>query len=98
MFNHFGIQNNQNNTNKFETIQMARKDLIGEIQAIIDYDNHIHLSENTLAKQTWENIKNEELNHVGELLGLLMYLDPTQKIYVETGLKEFNDRLTNSNY
>lgn len=26
----------------FETLQKARNDLMGEIQAIIEYDNHIH--------------------------------------------------------
>jgi len=78
----------------FETLQKARHDLVGEIQAIMDYDNHIHTSTNKMAKLTWENIRNEELVHVGELLGLLNYLAPYQKQYVEDGVKEFNERLT----
>lgn len=85
--------NTQNGANDFETLQNARKDLIGELQAIIEYDDHLHKTNNEIAKATWENIRNEELTHVGELLGLLNYLAPYQKAFVEQGLNEFNDRL-----
>lgn len=86
---------NQNAINNFETLQNARKDLVGEIDAIIQYDDHLHKTDNELARTTWENIRNEELTHVGELLGLLYYLAPYQKAFVEQGLSEFNDRLNN---
>ncbi|MDE5655042.1 MAG: hypothetical protein K2I46_05485, partial [Clostridia bacterium] len=62
---------NPDNVNDFETLQNARKDLIGELEAIIQYDDHLHKTENELAKITWENIRNEEMTHVGELLGLI---------------------------
>ena len=75
----------------FDTLQKARQDLIGEIQAVIEYDAHIHSTNNALARQTWIAIKNEELAHIGELLGLLNYLDPEQKQYVQKGLTEFYD-------
>lgn len=77
----------------FSTLQKARQDLIGEIQAVIEYDDHIHNTTDKLAKETWENIKSEELTHVGELLGLINYLDPTQKKFVEQGMKEFAERM-----
>ena len=89
--------NNQNNANDFETLQNARKDLVGELQAIIEYDDHLHKTNNEIAKATWENIRNEEITHVGELLGLLYYLAPYQKAFVEQGLNEFNDRLNKKN-
>ena len=79
--------------NGFETLQNARKDLIGELDAIIQYDYHLHTTDNELACLTWENIRNEELVHVGELLGLLNYLAPYQKSFVEQGIKEFNERM-----
>ena len=85
--------NNQNSANDFETLQNARKDLVGELQAIIEYDDHLHRTNNEIARDTWENIRNEEMTHVGELLGLLYYLAPYQKTFVEQGLNEFNDRL-----
>ena len=80
----------------FETLQKARQDLVGEIQAIIEYDTHIRNTQDRLARKTWENIKGEELTHVGELLALIDYLDPTQRIFVENGIKEFSER-KNSN-
>ena len=73
----------------FDTLQKARQDLIGEIQAVIEYDSHIRSTNDRLARQTWQSIKNEELVHIGELLGLLNYLDPYQKQFVEKGLTEF---------
>lgn len=84
---------NSNSAMEFETLQNARKDLIGELEAIIQYDEHLHRTNIEIAKATWENIRNEELTHVGELLGLLNYLAPYQKQYVEQGLTEFNERL-----
>lgn len=77
----------------FEELQKARRDLIGEIEAIIEYDNHIKSSTDRLTQQTWLDIKNEELVHVGELLALIGYLDNSQKEYVEEGINEFNERL-----
>ena len=73
----------------FDTLQKARQDLFGEIQAVIDYDEHIHTTTVPLTRETLLHIKNEELVHVGELLALINYLDPTQKQYVEKGFAEF---------
>ena len=73
----------------FDTLQKARQDLIGEIQAVIEYDAHIHTTTVPLARETWQHIKSEELVHVGELLALINYLDPSQKQYVEKGFADF---------
>jgi hypothetical protein len=81
----------------FNNLQKARLDLIGEIQAIYDYDNHIVTTTDPIARQTWQDIKEEELVHVGELMGLINYLDSSQRQFVENGLKEFNERLNNQN-
>ena len=90
MFNYNNQYFNDNNSiMSFDTLQKARQDLVGEIQAVIEYDAHIHSTNNPLARQTWEHIKNEELTHIGELLGLINYLDPSQKTFVEKGLAEF---------
>lgn len=79
----------------FETLQNARKDLVGEIDAIIQYDAHLHCTNDKIAKATWENIRNEELKHVGELLSLLFCLAPYQKALVEDGMTEFHERMKN---
>lgn len=98
MFNFFLNGNNTNTGNSnavvdFESLQNARRDLIGELDAIIQYDDHLHRTNIEIAKETWVNIRNEELVHVGELLGLLCYLAPYQKPLIERGLKEFDERL-----
>lgn len=80
-----------------ETLQNARRDLIGELEAIIQYDDHLHKTNVEIARSTWVNIRDEELAHVGELLGLLFYLAPYQRKFVEQGLKEFDDRLAKQN-
>ena len=77
----------------FDALQKARKDLIGELDAIIEYDDHIHTSNVEAANATWVDIRNEELVHVGELLGLILYLAPYQRKFVEDGLKEFDGRI-----
>ena len=97
MFNYFFSGMNNGNFNPesvvdFDTLQNARRDLIGEIGAVIQYDDHLHKTNVELAKETWINIRNEELVHVGELLGLLCYLAPYQKALIEKGLKEFEER------
>lgn len=75
----------------FSTIQKAMKDLVGEIEAIMQYGQHINDSNNLTAKRIWRSIQSEEMVHVGELLALLNYLDPTAKTYVEQGYNEFNE-------
>ena len=102
MFNFFLSGNNTNAGNSntiidFDTLQNARRDLIGELEAIIQYDDHLHKTNVEIAKETWINIRNEELVHVGELLGLLCFLAPYQKPLIERGLKEFDERLEKKN-
>ena len=75
------INRTENISNNIENLQKARADLIDEIGAIIQYDDHFYSSQDKLARQTWQDIKNEELTHVGELLAFLDYLDPSQKQY-----------------
>ena len=84
---------NGNSVMNFDVLQKARQDLIGEIQAVIEYDAHLHSTNDRLAKETWESIKNEELVHIGELLALLNYLDSSQKPFVQKGLMEVADRM-----
>ena len=91
------IPRNGDNVVDFDALQKARKDLIGELDAVIQYDDHIHTSNVEAAKATWVDIRNEELVHVGELLGLILYLVPYQRKFVEDGLKEFDERVGKQN-
>ena len=96
MFNNCnGCSNNALNCcddRNYAALQKARKDLIGELDAIVEYDDHVHSAENALAKATWQDIRDEELVHVGELLGLIIYLAPYQKQLIDKGIKEFEER------
>lgn len=47
---------NTNDMQTFQTIQKARTDLVGEINAIIEYEDHISSTNNMIAKQTWSII------------------------------------------
>ncbi len=59
-------------------LQMLRDDLVGELQAINQYQDHIDSLEDEEAKRTLEHIRDEEKEHVAELTKLLQKLDPIQ--------------------
>lgn len=77
----------------FKTLQDARHDLIGELEAIIQYDEHIHNSNIKDVNKTWEFIRDGELMHIGELLGIMFYLAPYQKPLVDQGFERFIKRI-----
>ncbi|MBA7504619.1 hypothetical protein ES706_03265 [subsurface metagenome] len=59
-------------------LEMIREDLIGELQAINQYQQHIESLENEEVVTTLEHIMEEEKEHVAELLKILSVLDPIQ--------------------
>jgi len=61
-----------------DDLDMLREDLIGELQAINLYQEHILDLENEEAVNTLEHIIEEEKEHVAELLKLIQNLDPVQ--------------------
>jgi rubrerythrin len=61
-----------------DDLEMLREDLIGELQAINQYEDHILDLENEGAVTTLEHIIEEEKEHVAELLRLIQNLDPVQ--------------------
>lgn len=78
-----------NNMGKLQLAQNTRADIIGELDAIIQYENHIASSNDTVVNQTLRDIASEEKVHVGQLFGVLFYLDPDSQKYFEQGLNEF---------
>lgn len=81
--------NSNNLINQQITIQNTRADIIGELDAIIQYENHLDVTDNQMAKQVIRHIVTEEKMHVGELFGLLFHLDPDSKKQFELGYQEF---------
>ena len=59
-------------------LEMLREDLISELQAISQYEEHIDLLEDEDAKRILEHIRDEEKEHVAELFNLIQRLDPVQ--------------------
>jgi rubrerythrin len=61
-----------------DDLGMLRDDLIAELQAINQYQEHILDLENEEAVNTLEHIVEEEKEHVAELVRLIQNLDPAQ--------------------
>lgn len=86
----FNILDNNNRSDNFITAQNTREDIIGELDAIIQYENHIVQTNDERAREALRDIVKEEKLHVGQLFGLLFSLDPESKTQFEKGLNEFN--------
>ncbi|MBE7073772.1 MAG: ubiquinone biosynthesis protein COQ7 [Clostridiales bacterium] len=84
------LDHSANKTNEFTTLQNARLDLVGELEAIVQYENHLMQTNNSSAQNVIKHIVEEEKTHVGELMGLIFMLDPESKGLFEKGLNEFN--------
>ncbi|HEX75251.1 MAG TPA: ferritin [Dehalococcoidia bacterium] len=59
-------------------LEMLREDLIGELQAINQYQEHIETLEDEDAISVLEHIRDDEKEHVAELAKLIQKLDPVQ--------------------
>ena len=91
MRNFINVFDYNNQRNGFKTAQDVRADIIGELEAIIQYENNIVSSDNQKAIQTWTDIVNEEKLHVGQLFALLFTLDPVFREMFEKGMNEFHN-------
>ena len=85
----FTSLNVSNKSNQILTAQNARLDIIGELEAIVMYQNHYDATDDADAKKTIADIMEEEKVHVGQLFGLLFKLDPSSKTQFEKGYTEF---------
>ena len=79
-FKHFYTRN--------DLVTAVRQDIIGELDAINQYNAHIQSTDNELAKRVWTDIRNEERVHVGELLTLLSHLCPDEVKKLKEGQAE----------
>ena len=59
-------------------LEMLREDLIAELQAINQYQEHIDTLGDDEAIRVLEHIRDDEKEHVAELTKLIQKLDPTQ--------------------
>ncbi len=59
-------------------LEMLREDLIGELQAINQYQEHIDTIGDEEAMEVLEHIRDDEKEHLAELTKLIQKLDATQ--------------------
>ena len=85
------LDNSFNRDNNFTTLQNARLDVVGELEAIVQYEAHLSQTNVESAKRAISDIINEEKLHVGQLMGLIFKLDPESKEQFYKGLEEFNE-------
>ena len=68
-------------------LEMLREDLIGELQAINQYQEHIDTMDDEEAIEVLAHIRDEEKEHVVELTKLIHKLDPLQaEMFKKEGL------------
>ena len=60
-------------------LKNLREDLIGELGAINQYQEHIDETEDKEIKKVLGHIRDDEKEHVAELIKLIRELDPTQE-------------------
>lgn len=67
-----------------DILQMLRSDLIGELEAINQYQAHIDASDDEEMKALLSHIRDDEKEHVAELTNFINRRDPVQKMKFET--------------
>ena len=76
-----------------ELAQAIRLDIASELEAMFLYDAHSMATDNPLAKAVLADIRDEEMQHMGELLELLKHLDPKQAELLENGGEEVKEMI-----
>lgn len=76
-----------------ELMQALRLDIAGELEAIYLYESHILATDDPAAKAVLSDIRDEEKAHMGELITLMRYLDPTETQHFLSGESEVNEML-----
>lgn len=59
-------------------LALLREDLIGELQAITQYEQHAAQAVDPRVREVLRHIADEERHHVVELMRLISQLDPSQ--------------------
>lgn len=74
----FDEQNSDIDNGREIDLEMLREDLIGELQAINQYQEHIEILEDEDAISVLEHIRDDEKEHVAELVKMIQRLDAVQ--------------------
>lgn len=74
----FDEQNSDIENGREIDLELLREDLIGELQAINQYQEHIEILEDEDAISVLEHIRDDEKEHVAELVKMIQKLDAVQ--------------------
>jgi len=74
----FDEQDSDTQDNSDLDLEMLREDLMSELQAINQYQEHIDTLEDEDAIRVLEHIRDDEKEHVAELVKLIQSLDSVQ--------------------
>lgn len=66
------------NQDQANLLEMLREDLIGELQAINQYEQHARMTSYPPAQRLFQEIANDEKHHVAELLRMIAQFDRVQ--------------------
>jgi len=78
---------------KEELAQALRVDIAGELEAILVYDAHAMSTDDERVKTILYSIRDEERQHVGELIHLMEILDPQEAQFMSKGKQEVDQLL-----
>lgn len=78
---------------KQELIQAVRLDIASELEAIFLYDAHAAASDDPLVVKVLKDIRDEEVAHIGELMTLWRYLDPSYEDHLNSGVGEVKEMM-----
>jgi rubrerythrin len=68
-------------------LELLREDLVGELQAIYQYQDHIDTIDDEEARKVLEHIRDDEKEHVAELTKIIQKIDPLQaEMFKKEGL------------
>lgn len=78
---------------KQELLQALRIDIASELEAIYLYDAHANATDDPVARKVLMDIRDEEVQHCGELMTLVRYLDPSVGDLLMEGEQEVKDMM-----
>lgn len=78
---------------KEELVQALRLDIASELEAIFLYDAHVLATDDPVVKKVLSDIRDEEVEHIGELTALMRYLDPTVDAHLTEGMGEVREMM-----
>ncbi|NJE07432.1 rubrerythrin family protein [Thermococcus sp. M39] len=85
------ISMNKGKLSKKEIVQALRWAVIAELDAINFYEQFAELIDDEAVKHIFLDVANEEKEHVGEFLALLLKLDPELGKHIKKGFEEVEE-------